>query len=130
MRFAALTLLLSVLPTHAADARRIVFVAGLKDHGVPGRHEYEQDLVALKTCLDNSNVKNITTQLYTGTVPAVADIKNAAALVMESSGDRTPTEHHVLFPQDATTDHQTYNPETNKRLEQIDGLAKKGLGVV
>lgn len=115
---------------HAADAKRIVFAAGPKDHGAPGRHEYEKDLAALKACLDNSNVKNITTQLYSGSVPAPSELANAAVLVMESSGDRTPTEHHVLFPQDATTDHKVYDAGTSERLAQIDALAKKGMGIV
>jgi hypothetical protein len=56
-------------PAHAADPKRIVFAAGPKDHGAPGRHEYEKDLAALKTCLDNSNIKNIATQLYAGRFP-------------------------------------------------------------
>ena len=118
------------LPGTAADPKRIVFAAGPKDHGAPGRHEYEKDLAALKACLDHSNVQNITTQLYNGKVPEAGELKNAAVLVMESSGDRTPAEHHVLFPQDATTDHQGYDPQMTERLKQIDALVQKGMGVV
>src|SRR5262245_59587724 len=117
-------------PSLAADPKRIVFAAGPKDHGAPGRHEYPKDLAALKACLDNSNIKNITTQIYTGKVPAPGELANAAVLVMESSGDRTPNEQHVLFPQDATTDHQVYSGEAADRLKQIDALAKKGMGLV
>src|SRR5262245_12130038 len=125
-------LLLFVLAacSYGADTKRIVFAAGPKDHGAPGRHEYEKDLDALKSCLDSSNVKNITTQLYSSKVPDPAALKDAAVLVMESSGDRTPTEHHVLFPQDATTDHQVYEAPNSERLKQIDALAKNGMGVV
>jgi len=94
----------------------------------PGRHEHEKDQASLKACLDNSNVKNVSTQLYSGKVPDVSELKNAAVLVMESSGDRTPTEHHVLFPQDATTDHQVYSPEMAGRLKQIDALVQKRVG--
>ena len=49
---AALALLVatSLLPVGAgaqADPTRIVFLAGPKDHGSPGRHEYGKDLRAL-----------------------------------------------------------------------------------
>ncbi len=114
----------------AADPKLIVFAAGPKDHGAPGRHEYEQDARAFSACLEHSNVPNISTKLITGRVNDVADLRNAAVLVLESSGDRTPTEHHALFPQDGTTDHQGYDAETTERLKQVDALAKKGMGVV
>jgi hypothetical protein len=114
----------------AQGTKRIVFAAGPKDHGGPGGHEYEKDLAALKSCLDNSNIRNITTQLYTGKVPDAAALGDAAVLVMESSGDRTPAEQHVLFPQDATTDHQSYDAPTTERLRAVDALVKKGMGMV
>jgi hypothetical protein len=118
------------MPAVAGAQAHIVFAAGPKDHGAPGRHEYPTDLAALKGCLDASNVKGITTALYTGRVPDVSALSNAAVLVMESSGDRTPAETHVLFPQDVTTDHQGYDAATTARLGAIDALAKKGMGVV
>jgi type 1 glutamine amidotransferase len=114
----------------AADPKVIVFAVGPKDHGAPGRHEYAQDAAAMGACLEHSNVPNIATKIVSGRVSDLADLRNAAVLVLESSGDRTPTEHHALFPQDATTDHQGYDAETTERLKQIDALAKKGLGVV
>jgi hypothetical protein len=119
------------VPSLAGAQARIVFAAGPKDHGAPGRHEYPTDLAALKGCLDSSNVKGISTALFTNTVPDVSELQNAAVLVMESSGDRTANiEHHVLFPQDATTDHQGYDAPTTARLAAIDTLAKKGMGMV
>ena len=55
---------------YAEGDKKIVFVAGPKDHGVPGRHEYVKDLQALKYCLDNSsNLSGLTTQMHTGMVP-------------------------------------------------------------
>jgi hypothetical protein len=84
------------LPASAAAQVEIVFAAGPKDHGAPGRHEYARDLAALKACLDTSNVPNLRTSIYTGRVPDVSALAGAAVLVMESSGDRTPTEQHVL----------------------------------
>jgi len=121
------------LPLSAAEQSapaRLVFVAGPKDHGGPGAHEHRKDLDGLKACLASSNVKNVAVDIYEGKVPDVSALKSARVLVMESSGDRTPTEHHVLFPQDATTDHQAYDAPNSERLKQIDALAKKGMGVV
>jgi type 1 glutamine amidotransferase len=131
-RFVPAIAALLMLPAflHAADPKVIVFAVGPKDHGAPGRHEYEQDAASMRACLEHSNIPNLTTKLITGRVSDMADLKGAAVLVLESSGDRTPTEHHALFPQDATTDHQGYDPETTERLKQIDALAKKGLGMV
>ena len=126
---AALAVVLG-MPAVAGAQAHIVFAAGPKDHGAPGRHDYPADLAALKGCLDSSNVKNITTAIYTGKVPDVSLLQNASVLVMESSGDRTPTEQHVLFPQDITTDHQSYDAATAARLVAIDALAKKGMGMV
>jgi hypothetical protein len=131
--FAAAALLLYTYEAGLAQAPapvRIVFASGPKDHGAPGRHEYQRNLAALKGCLDTSNIKGITTAIYTGKVPDAAELGNAAVLVMDSSGDRTPSESHVLFPQDVTTDHQGYDASTTARLAAIDGLAKKGMGVV
>lgn len=119
-----------LVPVLAAAQAHVVFAAGPKDHGAPGRHEYPTDLAALKGCLDNSNVKGLTTALFTSRVPDVSALANAAVLVMESSGDRTTTEQHVLFPQDVTTDHQGYDAATTARLAAIDALTKKGMGVV
>jgi hypothetical protein len=118
------------VPAAAGAQTRIVFAAGPKDHGAPGRHEYALDLAALKGCLDRSNVSGLETTLYQGSVPEVAALDRAAVLVLESSGDRTPTEKHVLFPQDVTTDHQTYDAATTARLAAIDGMARRGMGVV
>ena len=118
------------LSTRAAAPTRLVFVAGPKDHGAPGAHEHEKDLAALKGCLEQSNVADVRVDLYTGTVPSVDQLTNAAVIVMESSGDRFQNEQHALFPFDGATDHQGYDAATSDRLRQIDALTKKGLGVV
>lgn len=132
-RFAAVLLFTAagtVCPAVASAQTEVVLAAGPKDHGAPGRHEYALDLKALKACLDRSNVPGLTVTVYEGGVPEVAAFEKAAVLVLESSGDRTPTEKHVLFPQDATTDHQGYDPATTARLAQIDALARRRMGVV
>lgn len=117
---------------HAQAPKKIVFVSGPKDHGITGRHEYQKDMEALKYCLDHSEqVKGITTKMYTGQrIPDAGDLQDAAAVVFESSGDRIPRETHAIFPQDATTDHKTYDAATMDRLNAIDKLMQKGLGMV
>ena len=123
--------LLAAVEPAAQQATRIVFVAGPKDHGRPERHEYERDLQALKTCLEQaSNVKGITAEIHTGQVPDAAKLQGAAAIVVESSGDRTPRETHAIFPQVDTTDGKTYDAATMARLNAFDALMKKGVGLV
>ena len=115
----------------ADDAKKIVFVAGPKDHGRPGRHEYGKDLAALKSCLDNAtNLKGLATVAYTGQVPAIGELKDAAVVIIESSGDRIEKETHAIFPPDAKTDRQGYDAATSERLKQFDGLMKSGAGLV
>jgi type 1 glutamine amidotransferase len=115
----------------AQSDKKIVFVAGPKDHGRPERHEYGRDLEALKYCLDHaSNLKGVSTVMYNGQVPAISEIKNAAVIVLESSGDRIEKETHALFPQDAKTDHQSYDAATTERMNQFDRLMKNGMGLV
>jgi type 1 glutamine amidotransferase len=114
-----------------ARATKIVFVAGPKDHGRPGRHEYEKNLSVLKSCLEQaSNVKGIAVELRTGQVPDARELADAAAIVVESSGDRTPKETHAIFPQADTTDGKSYDAATMERLERFDALMKKGTGLV
>ena len=113
------------------QAKKIVFLAAPKDHGVPGRHEYEKDLRVLAYCLEHSsNLKDITTKVYVGKAPGIDELKDAAAIVVESDGDRSANEHHPLFPANATTDHGKYSPEAAAFLKDFDELMKKGVGLV
>jgi hypothetical protein len=112
------------------QTKRIVLVAGPKDHGGPGAHEYAKDLEVLKACLESSNVKGWSVSLVQDAVPDASALTDAAAIVLHSSGDRYQQERHVLFPFDGTTDHQTYDAATTARLQAFDGLVRKGLGVV
>ncbi|MBZ5621954.1 MAG: hypothetical protein LAQ69_24995 [Acidobacteriia bacterium] len=84
----------------AQDAKTIVFVSGPKDHGPMGnaRHEYEKDLAVLKACIDNSNLKDVRTRAFNGKAPNMRVLGNAAAIVLESCGDRTPEEPTPSFP--------------------------------
>ena len=117
---------------HAQETKTIVFVSGPKDHGPIGnaRHEYEKDLNVLKYCIDNAGLKDVRTRAFNGKAPSIRMLSNASAIVLESSGDRTPEETHAIFPQDALTDHKSYDPYTLDRLNQFDQLMKKGAGLV
>jgi hypothetical protein len=111
---------------------KIVFLAGPKDHGRPGRHEYEKDLRLLAGSLERSpNLQGITTKVFVGSAPRdLAEYRDAAAIVIESSSDHNEKELHPLFPPEPTTTKRTYDPETLAFLEGLDGLMKRGLGIV
>ena len=114
------------------QTKQVVFLAGPKDHGAPGRHEYEKDLRALAWALENSpNLKGISTRVYVGKAPRdLSELKNASVIVIHSSSDRHAKETHPLFPPDPTTDHTTYDAETLAYLAELDKLIKTGVGVV
>jgi type 1 glutamine amidotransferase len=129
----AVLMVLSVCSAPAwGQSKKIVFVAGPKDHGATGRHEHERDLRVLAYGLEHaSNLKGITTQVYVGKTPAdLNELKDAAVIVIESSGDRVATETHALFPNNTKTDGKTYDPEATTYLNGFDALMKKGVGLV
>lgn len=134
----ALTLFLGcVLPafTHASQAqtKKIIFLAGPKDHGRPGRHEYEKDLRVLAESLEKSgNLTGIETEVYVGKIPSdLSMFKDAAVIVINSSSDRIEGETHPLFPPDPSTDHHGYDAATKATLDALDALIKKNsIGVV
>ncbi len=113
-----------------AQTKKILFVAGPKDHGAPGRHEYEKDLRTLAYALEHSsNLKGITTEVIVGQVPRdLSKLKDVAAIVMESSSDRLQNETHSLFV--TKTDGKTYSPEEMEFLKGFDALVKNGMGLV
>jgi type 1 glutamine amidotransferase len=119
-------------PVVHAQAKKIIFLAGPKDHGMVGRHEYEKDLRSLAQCLETSpNLKGVTTKVFVGKAPRdLAEYQGASAIVIESSSDRDEKETHPLFPPDPTTNHRTYDPDTLAFLKELDGIVKKGTGVV
>lgn len=118
-----------------AGKKKIVFLAGPKDHGRPGngRHEYEKDLRDLARYLETSPslAGQIETKVYVGKAPQdLSELQDASVIVIESSSDRDAKETHPLFPQDPTTDHLKYDPETTAYLQKFDTLVKKGVGIV
>jgi type 1 glutamine amidotransferase len=112
--------------------KKIVFLSGPKDHGMPGRHEYEKDLRVLAGALESSpNLKGVKTEVYVGKAPTdLAVYADAAAIVIESSSDRDARETHPLFPPEPETTRHTYDQATLDFLKGLDARAKTGMGVV
>lgn len=121
---------------NAPDATRtykIVFLAGPKQHGAPGRHEYEKDLRELAWSLEHAaNAQGITTKVLVGVAPRdLSLIEDADAIVVDGNGDWLKKETGALFPQFQDTDGRTYDPETTASLARLDELIKrKHIGVV
>jgi type 1 glutamine amidotransferase len=112
--------------------KKIVFLAGPKDHGAPGRHEYEKDLRELAWSLENAkNLPGIETKVLVGKAPRdLSVLEDADAIVIDSSGDWQRNETHVLFQQFQATDGRTYDAETTAYLQKLDQLVRqKGIGI-
>jgi hypothetical protein len=107
--------------------KKIVFLAGPKEHGAPGRHEYEKDLRELAWSLEHaSNLKGIKTVVLVGKAPIdLSVLQDAAAIVIDGSGGWLKSETGILFPQDQNTDGRTYDPETMTWLKRLDELIKE-----
>jgi hypothetical protein len=117
---------------HAADTK-ILFLAGPRDHGAPGRHEYERDLRTLAQSFERAtNLPGVTTQVIVGKLPRDLEaVKDAAVIVIDSSSDRAENETHPLFPPNATTNGRSYDAETTAYLKQLNELIKANrIGVV
>ena len=112
--------------------KKIIFLAGPKDHGAPGRHEHEKDLRMLATALESSpNLKGIRVEVVVGKAPTdLAAYADVAAIVIESSSDRDARETHPLFPPEPETTKHTYDQPTLDFLKGIDARVKAGMGVV
>lgn len=122
-----------VVQSASADPEKILFLAGPRDHGMPGRHEYERDLKTLAASLEQSgNVHGITTQLIVGVLPRdLAAVQDVSAIVIESSSDRADNETHPLFPPNPSTNGRSYDAETTAYLKSFDDLLKqKKIGLV
>src|SRR4051812_202804 len=77
--------------------KKIVFLAGPKDHGAVGRHEYEKDLKELAWSLENAkNLSGIETRVLVGKAPRdLSVLEDAAAIVIDGSGDWQKNETNV-----------------------------------
>jgi type 1 glutamine amidotransferase len=116
----------------AAQETKIVFLAGPKDHGSPGRHEHEKDLRALAWALENAtNLNGVRTRVHVGRAPRdLSELRDAAVIVIHSSSDRLETETHPLFPPNPTTNGRGYDEETTAYLREFDEIVKSGVGIV
>jgi len=113
--------------------KRIVLIAGPKDHGGPGVHEYEKDLRLLKKCLDASpSVKGISTEVFVVKEPRdIGKLADAATIVIHSSGDQRAEETHSVFPiNNKANPDDTYSKADAQYVEQLDRLMKRGVGMV
>lgn len=117
----------STVTAASAGGTQILFLAGPKDHGRPGRHEYERDLRVLAHCLESSpSFSDVRTRVIVGKAPRdLAVFTGVAAIVIESSSDRWERETHPLFPADPLTNHRGYDAETGAWLESLDALIRE-----
>jgi hypothetical protein len=84
----------------SAPVRKIVFWAGPKEHGVPGRHEYERDLTELAWQLEHAtNLRGVKTVVKVVTKPPrdISELDDADALVIFGNGAWLKTETGILF---------------------------------
>jgi hypothetical protein len=91
----------------SAPVKKIVFWAGPKEHGIPGRHEYERDLTELAWQLEHAtNLRGVKTVVKVVTKPPrdIGELDDADALVIFGNGAWLKTETGILFPQDQDTD--------------------------
>jgi hypothetical protein len=118
--------------TAHAEARKVLFLAGPRDHGAPGRHEYERDLRTLAQSLEQANLGNVTTQLLVGSLPRdIAVLDGVAAIVINSSSDRAENEIHPMFPPNPSTNGRGYDEQTTAWLKSVDERIKQNrIGVV
>src|SRR5713226_2314345 len=81
----AFALMLAAGTLLAADARKVVFIAGRPSHG-PGEHEHRAGCLLLKSCLDK--VPAVTSVVYSNGWPdnPVAAFSDAATIVVYSDG--------------------------------------------
>ena len=116
-----------------ADSHKILFLAGPRDHGAPGRHEYELDLRTVAQSLENAaNLQGVTTQVVVGKAPRDLSLfEGVDAIVIDSSSDRAANEVHPLFPQNPSTNYRGYDAETAEYLKSLDELIQKNrIGIV
>jgi len=112
----------------AARPKKIVFWAGPKEHGAPGRHEYERDLTELAWQLEHApNLHGVRAVVKVVTKPPrdISELDDADALVIFGNGAWLKTETGILFPQDQDTDLRTYDAEHTEWLNKLDALIKQ-----
>ena len=115
----------------------IYFLSGLRDHASPtvgGRHEVAKDLLVLQDCMNKAanikGVKIVTKYIDARTALDVEDIKDADALIVESSSASSSQKRtHPLFPP-LPPGVKKYDQATLDYLSQLDALHKAGMGIM
>jgi type 1 glutamine amidotransferase len=133
LALAGLLLLPVVVTPQVQTKKKIVFLAGPKDHGAVGRHEYEKDLRELAWQIEQATnlPAGIETAVLVGKAPRdLSVLEDASAIVIVGSGDWLRNETHVLFQQFQATDGRTYDAETTAYLQRLDQLIRqKQIGI-
>jgi type 1 glutamine amidotransferase len=124
----AIACLVALGASAQAQTKKIVFLAGPKEHGAPGRHEYEKDLRELAWSLEHATNLNgaVKTTVLVGKTPHDLSVfADADEIVIDGNGAWLKTETGILFPQDQDTDGRVYDPETTAWLKSLDALIKQ-----
>src|SRR6478609_269490 len=83
----------------SVPVKKIVFWAGPKEHGIPGRHEYERDLTELAWQLEHAtNLRGVSAVVKVVTKPPrdISELDDADALVIFGNGAWLKTETGIL----------------------------------
>jgi hypothetical protein len=114
----------------------IYFLSGLRDHAPAGggRHEVAKDMLVLQDCMNKAanikDVKIVTKYIDARSALDVEDIKDADALIVESSSSSSSQKRtHPLFPPLAPGEKK-YDEATLDYLSQLDALHKAGMGIM
>jgi type 1 glutamine amidotransferase len=133
LALAGFLLLPVVVTPQVQTKKKIIFLAGPKDHGAVGRHEYEKDLRELAWQLEKATnlPAGIETAVLVGKAPRdLSVLEDASAIVIVGSGDWLRNETNVLFQQFQATDGRTYDAETTAYLQRFDQLIRqKQIGI-
>jgi len=115
----------------------IYFLSGIRDHASPtvgGRHEVAKDLLVLQDCINKAynikGVKIVTKFIDARSALDVEDIKDAAAIIVESSSATSSQKRtHPIFPP-LPPGQKQYDQKTLDYLSQLDALHKAGMGIM
>ena len=121
------------LPHAFSQAKKILFLAGPRDHGGGGGTNTNSICARSRQSFEKAaNLRGVRTQLIVGSLPRdLAAVQDASVIVINSSSDRSEKETHPLFPPNPTTNGRGYDAETSAYLKSLDELIRqKQIGVV
>ena len=123
----AAALVPSVAGTAPLPPVHVLLFAGPKQHGAPGRHEYEKDLREIAWMLEHSGANRaVKADVMVGQKPmGQAALEKADAVVIDGNGDWLRRETGALFPQYADTNGLDYDEPTTAALKDFDALLQR-----